>query len=116
MTLTTLYLIIGIDMVLLFLFFLFMTFYVKEKVNRYMELQWKQADGVSDHVSMAYPQGIRHKMKVATVPPSEAAGTAKEVKRLKDKGFSKEQMAGQLGISTGEVDILLALSDMQRVA
>ena len=117
MSLATLYIIIGIDLILLLLFFLFMTFYVKEKVTQCVEIQWKEYEGVSDQVTVAQPpKGMSHKMRETTAPPLETAGTAKEVRKLKDKGFSKEQMAGQMGISTGEVDILLALSDMRKVA
>jgi hypothetical protein len=134
------YLMIGTDIVLMLLFFVFVTFYMKERVAHYLEVQWKQTRGVEGEVPDVLLRQARHKkhepvipwkeeseastilaslqkkMQEPVVPASRAARTAMEVRKLQDKGLSKVQVAGRLGISTGEVELLLAMSDLQKVA
>jgi hypothetical protein len=122
------------------LFLVFVTFYMKERVAHYLDVQWKQAHGVEGEVPDVLLRQVRQKkrepvipwkeesgastilaslqknMQEPVVPTSRAARTAMEVRKLQDKGLSKEQVAGRLGISAGEVELLLAMSDLQKVA
>ena len=104
------YVLIAIDIILFIIFFIYMIFYVKDRVAYYMELKFSQMQGSCEQ-NKVYTHNRNSPINNKEVSVKKSLSLAEEARRLKQKGLSYLQIANRLGLSTGELELLLNISE-----